>query len=194
MARPAQIRSGYKTFLLTHTNLILTNLSSLSTTMNYINNIKEKISAPGGPASGWKDFFLKNEQKMVLIVAFCLISAISYEFGVLQGQKWQQKPLIIEKPANISEEQKTSNSGNSEPSGVVLGATSQATVGNTGSATDMVNLPAGKAGCAFVGSKNSNKFYPPTCSYAKRIKPENVVCFKSAEEAIRQGRTESKCN
>lgn len=141
-----------------------------------------------------KDFFLKNEQKIVLIIAFCLISAISYEFGVLQGQKWQQKPLIIEKPANISEEQKSSNSGNSEPLGAVLGATSQIAVSNTGSAVTKANLPAGKTGCAFVGSKNSNKFYPPTCSYAKRIKPENVVCFKSSEEAIGQGRTESKCN
>ena len=134
-----------------------------------------------------REFFLKNEQKIVLIVAFCLVSAISYEFGVLQGQKWQQKPLIIEKPVNISEEQKTLNSANYEPSGTVLGATSQTTVDNTGS-------PSNMAKCAYVGSKNSNKFYPPTCSYAKRIKPENVVCFKSAEEAIGQGRTESKCN
>ena len=140
-----------------------------------------------------KEFFLKHEQKIVLIIAFCLISAISYEFGVLQGQKWQQKPLIIEKPVNISEEQKTPNLGNSESSGAVLGATSQTTVSNTGSATNMANLPVGEAGCAYVGSKNSNKFYPPTCSYAKRIKPENVVCFKNAEEAIGQGRTESKC-
>jgi hypothetical protein len=134
-----------------------------------------------------KEFFLKHEQKLVLIVSFCLISAISYEFGVLQGQKWQQKPLIIEKPVNISEEQKSSNSANSEPSGTVLGATSQTTASNTGSGANM-------AKCAYVGSKNSNKFYPPTCSYAKRIKPENVVCFKSTEEAISKGRTESKCN
>ncbi|MDD5464346.1 MAG: hypothetical protein PHP62_04295, partial [Candidatus Moranbacteria bacterium] len=49
------------------------------------------------------------------------------------------------------------------------------------------------ASCAYVGSKNSDKFYLPTCSYAKRVKPENLVCFKPAEEAIGQGRTESKC-
>ena len=134
-----------------------------------------------------KEFFLKHEQKVVLIIAFCLISAISYEFGVLQGQKWQQKPLVIEKPANTPEEQKSSNSGNSEPSGTVKASSSQSTASNTRSTTNMAN-------CAFVGSKNSNKFYPPTCSYAKRIKPENVVCFKNAEEAIGQGRTESKCN
>ena len=133
-----------------------------------------------------KEFFLKNEQKIVLIVSFCLISAVSYEFGVLQGQKWQQKPLIIEKPVNISEEQKSSNLTNSGASGTAQAANSQATTSNTKTA-------ANTAGCAYVGSKSSNKFYLPTCQWAKSIKPENLTCFKSAEEAIGQGRTESKC-
>jgi len=133
-----------------------------------------------------KEFFLKNEQKMVLVIAFCLISAVSYEFGVLQGQKWQQKPLIIEKPANISEEQKSPNLTNSRASGTAQVSTSQATASNTGSVANTTN-------CAYVGSKSSNKFYLPTCQWAKSIKPENVICFKSAEEAIGQGRTESKC-
>ena len=133
-----------------------------------------------------KEFFLKHEQKIVLIIAFCFISAISYEFGVLQGQKWQQKPLIIEKPADMSAGQKSPNLTNSEASGTTQTATSQVAGSNTGIASNM-------ASCAYVGSKNSNKFYPPSCSYAKRIKPENVVCFKSAEEATGQGRMESKC-
>ena len=129
-----------------------------------------------------KDFFLKNEQKMVLIVAFCLISAISFGFGVLQGQKWRQEPLIIEKPANIPLEAKTAEIEAQE----TLQTQKQVLGSNISVSTNI-------ASCAFVGSKNSNKFYPPTCSYAKRIKPENVVCFKTAEEAIGQGRTESKC-
>ena len=133
-----------------------------------------------------KDLFLKYEQKIVLIVAFCLIAAVSYEFGVLQGQKWQQKPLIIEKPADISDGQKSPNLANSGASGTAQTATSQIAANNTGSSINT-------AGCAYVGSKSSNKFYLPTCQWAKSIKPENVVCFKSAEEAIRQGRTESKC-
>lgn len=130
-----------------------------------------------------KDFFLKNEQKIVLFVAFCLISAISFGFGTLQGQKWQQQPLIIEKPIATPDEAQTAQIEPSDAPGKVLAAVSQTSA----------NLTDSMSGCAFVGSKNSNKFYPPTCSYAKRIKPENVVCFKSAEEAIGQGRTESKC-
>lgn len=130
-----------------------------------------------------REFFLKHEQKIVLIIAFCLISGISYEFGVLQGQKWQQKPLIIEKPANISEEQKSSDLSNFGASGTAQKSSTDSNNTSTGSATK----------CAYVGSKSSTKFYLPTCQWAKSIKPENVVCFKSAEEAIGQGRTESKC-
>ena len=129
-----------------------------------------------------KEFFIKYEPKIVLVVAFCLISAVSFEFGVLQGQKWQQKPLVIEKPAQVSNDPSNQNQGNSE----VLAAT-QATDAKVSS------LSAKTASCVYVGSRTSNKFYLPTCSYAKRIKPENVVCFKSADEALGQGRTESKC-
>lgn len=126
-----------------------------------------------------KEFFLKYEQKIVLVVAFCLISAISFEFGVLQGQKWQQKPLIIEKPTEVPGGVSNQIQANSEAQ-----TASQAVVSKVSTAT---------ANCAYVGSRSSNKFYRPTCSYAKRIKPENVVCFKTAEEALGQGRTESKC-
>ncbi len=129
-----------------------------------------------------KDFFLKNEQKIVLVVAFCLISAVSFEFGVLQGQKWQQKPLIVEKPTDVPNGQENQNKPNSEAAALVQKASTQGSADQTKTAN-----------CAFVGSKNSNKFYLPTCSYAKRIKPENVVCFNSAAQAIGQGRTESKC-
>ncbi len=128
-----------------------------------------------------KEFFLKYEQKIVLIVAFCLISAVSFEFGVLQGQKWQQKPLVIEKPTQTPTlDQIAQNEPPASSTSINSVAKSQ-------------NLKANTLSCAFVGSRNSNKFYLPTCSYAKRIKPENVVCFKSAEEALGQGRTESKC-
>jgi hypothetical protein len=133
-----------------------------------------------------KDFFIKYEYKIVLAVAFCLIAAISYQFGLLQGQKWQQKPLIIEKPSDIAQGQESVNLVNSESQGATKTVSTSSIAGKT---TTTPNTTS----CAFVGSKNSNKFYLPTCSYAKRVKPENLVCFKSAEEATGQGRTESKC-
>lgn len=159
MARSAQIRSGYQMFLLAHTNFILTNLSIMSTP------IVPKI----------KDFLVKNEHKIVLVVAFCLVSGISFEFGILQGQKWQQKPLVIEKPINILE---STQNGQLEPpkaSGSIQAAVSQPT-----------------KDCAFVASKNSNKYHIPTCQWAKRIKPENVICYNSIQDA--EAAKKQKCS
>lgn len=130
-----------------------------------------------------KDFFLKNEHKIVLIVGFCFISTISYQFGVMQGQKWQQKPLIIEKTINIPSEAKIGQKEASE------NPQDQSQIQLTKTAAS----PMIEGACTYIGSKSSTKFYLSTCSWAKRIKPENVVCFKSAEEAISKGRTESKC-
>lgn len=123
-----------------------------------------------------KDFLVKNEHKIVLIIAFCLISAISFEFGVLQGQKWQQKPLIIEKPINIPESTQNAQNEPSKASGNVQTAISQ---------------PA--KDCTFVASKNSNKFHIPTCQWTKRIKPENVVCYKDQAAAESAGKQKCSC-
>ena len=39
-----------------------------------------------------------------------------------------------------------------------------------------------KKDCLYVASKNSNIYHKPDCKWAKRIKPENLICFKSIEE------------
>ena len=37
------------------------------------------------------------------------------------------------------------------------------------------------------GSSKSNKFHRPSCQYVQRIKPGNVVGFRSRDEAIGMG-------
>jgi methylphosphotriester-DNA--protein-cysteine methyltransferase len=39
----------------------------------------------------------------------------------------------------------------------------------------------------YVGSAKSNKYHYPTCKWALKIKPENLVTFKSAKEALAAG-------
>jgi len=39
-----------------------------------------------------------------------------------------------------------------------------------------------KETCLYVGSKNSKLYHKPDCKWAKRIKPENLVCYHSEEE------------
>jgi methylphosphotriester-DNA--protein-cysteine methyltransferase len=39
----------------------------------------------------------------------------------------------------------------------------------------------------FVGSKKSDKYHYPSCEWAQKIKPENLVTFTSAQEALKAG-------
>lgn len=41
-----------------------------------------------------------------------------------------------------------------------------------------------KEGCLYVASKNSKVYHKPDCKWAKKIKPENLICFHSEEELI----------
>jgi len=50
-----------------------------------------------------KVIFVAREQKIITIVGLILVSVISFEAGVLQGERWQQAPLIIEKPSSLPE-------------------------------------------------------------------------------------------
>jgi methylphosphotriester-DNA--protein-cysteine methyltransferase len=39
----------------------------------------------------------------------------------------------------------------------------------------------------FWASKKSNRYHYPDCKWAQRIKPENLVKFKTPEEAVKAG-------
>lgn len=40
---------------------------------------------------------------------------------------------------------------------------------------------------AYVASRHSDKFHLPSCRYARQIKPENLIGFKTREDATRAG-------
>ena len=44
----------------------------------------------------------------------------------------------------------------------------------------------------YVGSAESNVYHGCECRYAETIKPENIVCFMSKEEAEAQGYREAE--
>lgn len=133
-----------------------------------------------------KEFFAKNEYKIVLVVGFCLVSAVSFGFGAIWGQKWQQKPVIIEKLADTPESSKNVPESQNAAQASTAPTNEAPTVANSTVSTNMSK-------CAFVGSKNSDKFYVPTCSWAKRIKPENLVCYPDEQSALAKGKIKSDC-
>lgn len=119
------------------------------------------------------EFWEKHETKIVLILGFILVAGLSFGAGFLQGKRAPISPLIIEKATQSSE--------------IDLGTTqTPSSTKDTASAQNLAKTSptALPQNCAYVGSKNSNKYHLPTCQWAKRIKPENVVCFSSAENAM----------
>lgn len=45
----------------------------------------------------------------------------------------------------------------------------------------------------FAGSKNGTKYYTPGCPGLDRIKAENIIWFKDAQDATLQGYTAAAC-
>lgn len=140
------------------------------------------------PIAGIKDFLKKNEPRIALLAGFLLVGAISFEAGLLHGREAQSGQIVIQKAPETDQ----------NVPGAVLGAQTDKsapgpeTASGTASGASSASAVSATTGCAYVGSKSSNKYYPPTCQWAKRIKPENLVCFKTEQEALAQGRVAGK--
>lgn len=121
-----------------------------------------------------KEFLAKYESKIILILGFILVSAVSFEVGIIKSSKISQKPVIIEKLAAESSESQNNN---------VQEASNSAQEGQNVDSS----IAKPEQNCAYVGSKNSNKYHLPSCRWAKNIKPENVACFKDKNDAESRG-------
>ncbi len=131
-----------------------------------------------------KVFWLKYGEKVVLAVGIILIALVSFEAGFLKGQQKQNEPIEVNQVACAP------CSGAEESADSFLDNT--AAQQTPQSKTDIQpNIDSQK--CAFVASKNSNKYHLTTCPFAQKIKPENRVCFSSKEEAENKGYQGAKC-
>lgn len=123
-----------------------------------------------------KEWINDNRQNIYLLFGVLLVGVLAFESGFLRGKLVQAEPMIISIPAaaevpnDKKEETPTENQS-----------------ANTESKTLQTGEKQETEKCAFVGSKNSNKYHLPTCAVAKRIKPENKICFASKEEAEKRG-------
>ena len=136
-------------------------------------------------------WFRKNEKNIIFGISLLLVSIFSFELGTLYTTQGKNEVLVIEKPT-VSLAQMKKDAGITEEgkvAGVADTAESdkQQVTSNKGNGSGIKT--EGQTQCMFVGSKNSDKYHSPSCSYAKRIKPENVVCFKSKEDAEGRGYT-----
>ena len=128
-----------------------------------------------------KNIWLKYEEKIILAIGIVLIAGIAFEAGFLQGEKNKKEPVLINKVAGstecaANESAKTIDNNHT---------TEQPSAQNT-AISDSKN-------CPYVASKNSNKYHLASCQFAAKIKPENKVCFSSADEAQKRGFQGAKC-
>jgi len=96
-----------------------------------------------------------------------LVGVLGYEAGFVQGVRRSSSPIVIEKPV---------------PTVVTAAADAPVPTSDTAPVTQSTGAKD-QSVCPYVGSRNSNKYHLATCATAKRIKPENRVCFTSPEDA-----------
>ncbi|MCI0471031.1 MAG: hypothetical protein L0Y73_05175 [Candidatus Aminicenantes bacterium] len=139
------------------------------------------------------NIWLKYGDKIVLAIGIILIAAVSFEAGYLEGQKNKQESIIVNKAACAPCPKANELAGGSESAGAKTNSVkTEAATGTTEPAS--AEASAGKQQtCAFVASKNSDKYHLATCQWAARIKPENKICFSSSEEAAKRGYQGAKC-
>jgi hypothetical protein len=123
-------------------------------------------------------WFVQEKGRLLLLLSFLLVGTLAFQAGFLNGSMIATKPLVIERP-DIS----------GCPGGEVAGASSESTaLESAESKTSPTSLATSDImKCAFVGSKNSTLYHLPHCAVAKRIKPENIVCFTSEADAKDKG-------
>ena len=124
----------------------------------------------------WKD----HGERFWLFFGVVLVGALCFEAGMLQGKMVKKEPLVLTVPAVI---ENAAPGAEIVPTEAPLAPRTSLTAGME----PVVAVEQKTGQCLFVGSRNSNKYHLATCAVAKRIKPENRICFPSKEEAEKRG-------
>lgn len=127
----------------------------------------------------WKEWIRDNQKSLFLLGGIVLVGALSFESGLLRGKLASSEPLVISIPV-VTEPPTDDKATTAAENQVNRSAGMERIASGAGE-------KQGEGQCLFVGSRNSNKYHLATCAVAKRIKPENRVCFASKEDAEKRG-------
>jgi hypothetical protein len=127
--------------------------------------------------------FIAKYHKMLFGIAVTAIVAAAFYTGFLEGNRTaSNQPVTLACSDNVLDKL-------SIPVQALANSVTALADNNQPSSAKATAGEAGK----YVGSKNSTKYYLPTCKAVKRIKPANYQWFSSAEDAQIQGYTPGKC-
>ena len=136
-----------------------------------------------------KEIWQKQGERILVFFALTLVALVSFNAGQTHEKSVKSAEIsmnIIEKPSKTAQKEEEIKvlSDALERKGLEVPEEDN----NNENETKEENKE-----CAFVGSKNSDKYHLPTCTWADRIKPENRVCFSSEEDAASQGYQPASC-
>lgn len=114
--------------------------------------------------------FIARYYQPILFSLLALLLGVVFYAGYLEGKGSNTQPVVLACTQNVLDK---------------LSIPTEAIGNGTASAPVTSGV--------YVGSKNGTKYYTPSCSEVKRIKPANYIWFKSAEDAQIQGYTLGSC-
>ena len=137
------------------------------------------------------NFLKNNQEKIFLLLGFILVFFTGAFSGYFYFQEQDDRNSITIEDASqdcqdLFRESSVNKyiNNNSNPNSSIQVKGEQNNLNNT--------IPQNKTGM-FVASKNSKIYHSPDCQYVKRIKEENKIFFKSAEEAREKGFSPHGC-
>lgn len=133
---------------------------------------------------------MKKSISLILVVLICFsLSACTAKTATTENDK----PLIVLPESNStdisSNTETTDKTEVSEETSSKVEESQSSKTEETSKVTQSVssdttqNTPSQNA-THYLGNKNTKKFHKSTCSFAKKIKSENLITFESREEAV----------
>ncbi|MDZ7611690.1 MAG: hypothetical protein U5L10_02910 [Candidatus Moranbacteria bacterium] len=145
------------------------------------NDFFKKIK--GRLSNFWKEY----EERLLFLIAIVLVAVVSFSAGQTRQKSMESEEIKvslnnIEAP-NPQQQKVVALGEAAQRKGVSLEENGGGNYAAQNQETE----------CRLVGSENSDKFHKPDCTWAKKIKEENVVCFSSEEEARNEGYQPAGC-
>jgi hypothetical protein len=133
--------------------------------------------------------FVARYYRFLFIGLLITLLGLVYYVGYLQGQQQGNDPVVLSCTDQQLSELAIPLAALAAPTQETVHIQTKPAVIQTATEALITSSQQGK----YVGSKNGTKYYLPNCSTVKRIKPANLLWFRSEEDAQLQGYSIGSC-
>jgi hypothetical protein len=134
--------------------------------------------------------FIHRWYKILVVLCVLAVAFLAYYIGFIEGKEGAQSRVALLCDKDVL-------STLAIPLGAVANASQKSetssTIKNTTTQNIKVSNTVAQNGGVYMGSKNGKKYYTTGCASTKRIKSQNQIYFKDAQDAQLQGYTRGSC-